>query len=146
MLPTGGGQLQKRGSISVHGENRFGAHQLSARRDAAKQPLQSPDIPMRVDDRSGARQAAAVRERGVIALIGNDRVFRSAQGRKNSNVRRVPAVEEQPGFRMSKDRQPPLELVMRDTASNQQPGSTGADAAQAQRFGRRPFHPLVVAQ
>ena len=96
-------QLLQWRHIAVHGEHRIGHDQLlgqaiAARAVAADAPFQVLDVRVPVDDYLSAGEAASVDDRGVVELIGEDRVAAPGERADDAEVCQVARSEQHAGL------------------------------------------------
>jgi hypothetical protein len=91
------GDVCERRDVAVHREDRVGDDQPpgGALAVLAQRPVEVLDVAMAVDDDLGPREAAAVDDRGVVELVGEDRVPRARQRADDAEVRQVARAEQQ---------------------------------------------------
>ena len=113
---------------------------------AAQAPLEVLDVAVAVDDDLGARQPAAVDDRGVVELVGEDRVAAAGERADHAEVGEVARAEQHARLAALERRQALLQAPVDRHRARHQPRGARADAPAHRRLGRRLAHARVVGQ
>ena len=122
--------LLERRDVAVHREDRVGDDQRAAPpRACAQAPGEVLDVAVVVDEDLGARQPAAVDDRGVVELVGEDDVAAAGERGDDAGVGQVARAEQQRGLGA---------LERRPAAPRAGDGSSSCPRPAATRRRRRP--------
>ena len=112
----------------------------------AQAPLEVVDVRVAVDERLRARQPAAVDDRGVVELVGEDDLAAPRERRHDAEVRQVAGAEQQRALRPLERREPLLEPPVQRHVARHEPRRPRARAPAHRRVRRRLAHARVVGE
>ena len=99
--------------VAVHGEHRVGDDHRAASVGSLQSGSQRVQIAMLIDDGLGAREPAAVDDRGMVQRVGEDHVPVVGERRDHAEVGQVARPEQHAGLMAFELRQFGLELLVR---------------------------------
>ena len=138
--------LLERRDVAVHREHAVGHDQRPAVVRVAQAPGQVVDVAVAVDERLGAREPAAVDDRRVVELVGEDDLAAARQRGHDAEVGEVAGAEQQRALRALERGEPLLEPPVQRHVARDQPRGARAGAPAHRRVGGRLAHPRVVGQ
>jgi hypothetical protein len=138
--------LGQRRDVAVHREDGVGDDQRAAPLGLAHAPRQVLDVRVAVDEGLRACQSAAVDDRRVVELVGEDDLTAARQRRDHADVRQVARTEEQRRLRALEVGQALLQAPVHGHRARHQPRRPGADAPAHRGVGRRLAHAGVVRE
>ena len=138
--------LGQRRDVAVHREDGVGHDQRAASFGLAHAPGEVLDIGMAVDEGLRARQPAAVDDRGVVELVGEDDLALARQGGDYAQVGEVARAEEQGRRRALEVGQALLQAPVHRHRARDQARGPAADAPAHRRVGRRLAHAGMVRE
>ena len=138
--------LLQRRDVAVHREHAVGHDQRRAAVRVAQAPGEVVDVGVAVDERLGARQPAAVDDRGVVELVGEDDLAAAGERRHHAEVGQVARAEQQRALRALELRQPLLQAPVQRHVARHQARRARAHAPAHRRVGGGLAHARVVGQ
>jgi hypothetical protein len=140
------GDLLQRRDVAVHREDRLGDDERRARARLLQAPREVLDVVVRVDERLRARQPAAVDDRGVVELVGEDHLARARQRADDAEVRQVARAEQQRGLGALEGGEALLEAAVDRHRAADEARRARADAPTQRCVGGRLLHACVVGE
>ena len=131
--------LQRR-EIAIHRKDRVGDDRRPPSAGAAQPVGQRVQVGVRVDDRLGAGQAAAVDQGGVVEGVGEHDLTRAGQGRHDAGIGQEARAEQRTRLRALERRQLLLELAVRGHVARDQARRSGARAPLQRKASRGGAH------
>ena len=127
----------ERGDVAVHREHRVGHDQPAGPwlAVAAQAPVEVLDVAVAVDDDLRAREPAAVHDRSMVELVGEDHALRAGQGADHAEVREVAGAEQHARLRALELCQTLLQAPVDRHRPRHQPRGARAHAPSPGRVG-----------
>ena len=140
-------QAVQRGEVTVHAEDRIGQNQLSLGRACREQPFERGQVAVRIPLAVGPLclgQLRRVDQRGVIELVGKDRIATPDERRDDAEIGHVPSRKKQRVLEPGERRQSLLQRFVRCQVTAHQMRGAAADAPRpGARAGGLDQHRIV---
>ncbi len=136
----------QRSDVAVHREDAVGDDQRAAAVGVAQSPREVLGVVVAVDERLRAREPAAVDDRRVVELVGEDDLAAPGERRDHPEVGQVARAEQQRALHPLERGDPLLEPAVQRHVPRHEPRRARADAPAHRRVGRRLAHPRVVGE
>jgi hypothetical protein len=136
----------ERRHVAVHREHAVGDDQRPTALRLLDAPLEMVEIAVVVDEHVGAREPAAVDDRGVVELIGEHDVAGASERRGHADVGEVARAEQQRRLAALERGEALLEAAMDRHRARDQARRACADAPPHRRVGGRRAHTGMIGQ
>ena len=118
----------------------------AARAGLLQAPREVLDVVVAVDEDLGPREPAAVDDRGVVELVGEDDLAGARERAHDAEVREVARAEQQRGLGALERGELLLEAAVDGHRARHEARGSGADAPAHRRVGGRLLHARVVGE